>query len=335
MLAVVLPHADGGQGLVAEPEGVALARGDKRLLGIGVGLGEALQRLQLLHPEPAVLEAVLTHLLAVEHDPAVLIGVERAQVVELAGAGVVAGVPHLEGHVGQRLEGHRVLLDDLDDGPLVVLEVDGVIPVGVEGDELAGRVRQIGRGHGLFRNFVYSGQEVLQLGAARAVRLDLVHGMAVRRPNRENGVRDRLPGVGVVFHDIEVGPLVVFQGDCAGFTREQLHMVLFSVDNVIVYRGGFEQGIHPRLQPFPQNFPASIGGAVQVAAAVRDLCQPEGDALQGGAVRADFLEQQLGQLGVGEHELGRLVGFQLNDALGVVNHIARTGQLRYHVSLGI
>ena len=112
-------------------------------------------------------------------------------------------------------------------------------------------------------------------------------------------------------------------------------MVLFRVNNVIVQRVGFFQGIHPRLQPFPQDFAVFVCGAVQVAGAVRDLRQPEGDALQGGAVRADFLEQQLGQLGVGEHELGRLVGLQLDDPLGVVNHIARTGQLRYHVSLGI
>ena len=38
---------------------MALASGDKRLLGVRVGLGEALQRLQLLDPEPAVPEHVI------------------------------------------------------------------------------------------------------------------------------------------------------------------------------------------------------------------------------------------------------------------------------------
>ena len=110
---------------------MSLACGDERLLGVGARFGEALQRLQLPHPEPAVPEAQGAHLGAVQLDAAILVGVKHTQIIKFAGLGVVGGVPHLEGHVGQPVKGDRVFLDDLDDGPLVVLEVGGVVPVGI------------------------------------------------------------------------------------------------------------------------------------------------------------------------------------------------------------
>ena len=244
MLAVVLPYADGGQGLVAETEGVALSGGDKRLLCVRVCLGKALQRLQLLHPEPAVPQAQVAHFRAVQLNAAILVRVEHAQVVDLAGGCAVAGVPDLEGDVGQRLISNRIFLDDLNDGPLVVLEVGGVIPVRVQRYQLAGRVRQVGRGNRFFRNFVHAGEQILQHGKARAVRLDLIHRMAVRRPDSEHCVLNRRSVVCVIFIDIEVGPLVVLQHDSAFLSGEQLHMMFFQVQNVVVQSGGFHQGIN-------------------------------------------------------------------------------------------
>ena len=334
MLAVILPHANCGQGLVAEAEGVALASGDKRLLGVRVGLGEALQRLQLLDPEPAVPEAQGAHLGAVQLNAPVLVRVEYAQVVHFAGGGAVAGVPDPEGHVGQPVEGDGVLFDDLNDRPLMVLEVGGVVPVRVEGDELAGGILQPGGGHRFFGNFIYPRQEVLQLGAARAVRLDLVHAVPIRRADGENGVLDWLPAVRVIFIDVEVGSLMVFQHDSADLPRKQLHMMLFQVDDVIIFCGGFHQGIDARFQPFPQNFALAVGDAVQVVTPVLDPGQPEGDALQGCAVRTGFRQEEVGLLGVGEHELDVLVGLQLNDALEVVDHIAGALQFLHHHCAG-
>ena len=253
MLAVIFPDTNGAQRLIAEHEGVALASGDERLLGVRVRLGEALQRLQLLHPEPAVPQAQGAHLGAVQLDAAILVRIEHAQVVHLAGGGVVAGVPHPEGHVGQPVEGNGVFLDDLNDGPLMVLEVGGVIPVGVEGHQLGVSVLQPGGGHGFFGNFIYPRQEVQQLRAARAVRLDLVHGVPVRRFDQKHGIGHRLPAVRVVFVDIQIGPLLVFQHDSAFFSRKYLHMVLFQVPDVIVHRGGLHQGIHSGVEVLPQN----------------------------------------------------------------------------------
>ena len=74
----------------------------------------------------------------------------------------------------------------------------------------------------------------------------------------------------------------------------------------------------------------SFGDPVQVVGAVLDLRQPEGDALQGGAVRAGFRQEEGGLLGVGEHELDVLVGLQLDDPLEVVDHIAGALQFLHH-----
>lgn len=244
MLAVVLPYADGGQGLVAETEGVALSGGDKRLLCVRVCLGKALQRLQLLHPEPAVPQAQVAHFRAVQLNAAILVRVEHAQVVKFPGGCVVAGVPDLEGHMGQPLIGNSVFLDNFNHGPFVVLEIGRMIPVGVEGDKLGGRVLQPGRRNGFFRNFVYARQQILQHGESCAVRFDLVHRMAVRRPDSEHCVLNRRSVVCVIFIDIEVGPLVVLQHDSAFLSGEQLHMMFFQVQNVVVQSGGFHQGIN-------------------------------------------------------------------------------------------
>ena len=284
VLGIILPHADGGQGLVAEHEGVALPRRDERLLGVRVRFGEALQRLQLLYPEPAVPQAQGAHLGAVQLNAAILVRVENAQVIHFAGGRVVAGIPNLEGDVSQPLKRNGVLLDDFDDRALVVLEVCGVVPVRVQRHQLGRSIHQPGRRDRLFGNFVYSRQQILQDGAACGVRFDFVYGVAVRRPDRENGVLNRLPGVGVIFIDDEVGPLVVFQHDGAGFPRKQLHMMFSQAQNVIVFGGRFYQGIHARLQPLPQNFACGRGDAVQIMRAVLDLRQPEGDPLQRGAV---------------------------------------------------
>ena len=157
VLPVIFPDADSGQGLVAEMEGVPLTSGDKRLLGVGVCFGEALQRFQFLHTEPAVPQAQLTHLRPIQLNAAIHVRVERPQVVELTRGGVVAGVPHTEGHVSQRFKCDRVSLDDLDNRPLVVFEIGRVVTVRIEGDKLAGGVLQPGRGHRFFRNFINAG----------------------------------------------------------------------------------------------------------------------------------------------------------------------------------
>ena len=271
---------------------MALTGRHERLLGVGVSLGEALQRLQLLDTEPAVPEAQGAHLGAVQFDAAIFIGVKHAQVVHLAGGGVVAGIPHPEGHVGQPVEGDGVLLDDLDYRPFMVLEVRRVIPVGVQRHQLAGGILQPGGGYGFLGDLIDAGQEVFQLGTACGVRLNLIHGMAVCGADSKNRIGDGRSIVRVIFVYVQIGAFVVLQHDCADLPGEQLDMMLLNAQNVIVQCGRFHQGIHTGLQALPQNFTCCRGLAIQVVGAVLDFGQPEGNALQRGAVRTGFQQMQ-------------------------------------------
>ena len=109
-------------------------------------------------------------------------------------------------------------------------------------------------------------------------------------------------------------------------------MMLHRVNEVICHGSGLLDGVHPRLQVGDQDFPLFIGGTVQVVGAVLDFCDAEGHAGQGGAVRAQFDQMEGGFEGVGKDKLRRLVGVQLNDALGLVDDIAGTLQLCHHIS---
>ena len=145
---------------------------------------------------------------------------------------------------------------------------------------------------------------------------------------------DRSPGVPIGLMDIEIGALVIGQGNGAGLAGKQLHMVLGIIRDVIQHRGQFTHGINARLQTGDQYLPCGIGGAVQIVRAVLNLGDPEGDASQPGAVAAQFDELKRRLDVIGEYELGVLIGFQLNDALGFIDHIAITGFFSYYIRAG-
>ena len=224
--AVIFLYHDSVEGHVLEGHRPVLAAGDVELLGGGLLDGEAGGGLQLRHPVPAVPQAL-------QHDLAAGVSEVGAQVVELAGVGAVGAVPHLEFSPLDGTAGDTVHLLDGERGLFVVLEVDGVVPVGVEGDQLAGGVQQIGGGHRFLRDLIYPGQQVFQGGRAVRAGADLVHAVAVRRLYQEYGVRHRLPGVSVPLHHRQVGPDVVLQNDGGGLAGEQLHMALHRVDDVV------------------------------------------------------------------------------------------------------
>ena len=89
---------------------------------------------------------------------AVFIGIESAKVVDLAAAGIVAGVDYLEFCPLQGISRHAVHLFHRQAGLLVILKVNGVVTIRVEGGKLRGRVQQIRGRHGLFRDFVHAGE---------------------------------------------------------------------------------------------------------------------------------------------------------------------------------
>ena len=159
-------------------------------------------RLQLRHLVPAVPQAL-------QHDLAAGVGEVGPQVVELAGVGAIAAVPDLKFGPLDGAAGDAVYLLDSQGGLFVVLEVDGVVPVGIEGDHLAGGIQQIGGGYRFLRDLINSGQQIFQGGRAVCPGLDFIHAVAVRRLDGEHGPRHGCAGVGIPLHHRQVGADVV------------------------------------------------------------------------------------------------------------------------------
>ena len=228
--------------------------------------------------------------------------------------------------------GDGVFLLDGDGGPLVVFKIHIPVPVRVKRDQLRVGIREVGRRHRLFRDLVHAGQQVLHRGGAVRPGGHFGHAMAVLPLDQKHRAGDWRAGVGVALVDGQVGTLVILQADGGVLAWEQLHMVLRGVQDMVRHGGHLLQGVHPRLQALPADRAIRPGGAVQVPGAILNFGQPVGDAAQGCTVRALLMQMETGQLGIGEHELRLLIPVQVDNALGVVHHIAGTLQLRHHIS---
>ena len=225
-LRVILPYADTTQWAVGEAEGVALSGGNKRLLGVRIRQGKSGGWFQLFYPEPAVPQGELR---VREDDAPILVGVIHAQIVVFPCGRVVGGIPDLEGYIFNRVVGDLIFLDDLNDRPLIVLEIDITIPVGVQGHGLGVLCQQVGLWYRFFNNLHHARQEVLNNSNTIRACLHLCDGVAVRTFHEIDRVGDRGPGVSVGFVDVEVGALVIFQHNRAVLAREQLYVILFGV----------------------------------------------------------------------------------------------------------
>ena len=147
---VVLPHHQRREGNIFKGQCLGSAGLDVDLLR---GLLDSVPRgrLQLRHLVPAVPQAG-------ELELTVLAGVVGAEVVDLAAAGIVAGVGNMEFRALQGIACHAVHLFDGQRGLLMVFKISGVVAVWIEGGKLRGRIQQIRRRHGFFRDFVHAGE---------------------------------------------------------------------------------------------------------------------------------------------------------------------------------
>ena len=293
---------------------------DVDLLGGGFLDGETSSRLQFGHLVPAIPEHI-------QGEPTIGIRKIGAQAVQLAGGRVVGTVPDLELGALDGASSDAVHLVHRKRRLFVVLEVRGVVPVGIERHQLAGGVLQPGRGDGLLDDLIHAGKQIFQLRLTGGVRLDLVHAVSVRRLDLENRAGDGLPGVRVPLVDEQVGPLLVLQRDGGSLAGEELHMVLPQVRDVVVRCSGLHDGVYTRLQVGDSNLAVGVCGAVQVVGAILHFCDAEGHAGEAAAIRAGLDEMQGRLDGVGENEFHVLIAVQLNDPLGLVNDVARTLQL--------
>lgn len=141
--AVRLVYHDGVEGDVLKCQRLVSAALNIDLLGGRLLDGEAGGGFQLRHPVPAVPQAL-------QHDLAAGVSEVDPQVVELAGVGVIAAVPELEFGPLDGAAGDAVYLLDGKGGLFVVLEIDGVVPVGIEGDQLGLRIHEIRGGNRFF-----------------------------------------------------------------------------------------------------------------------------------------------------------------------------------------
>ena len=323
---IVLPYHQRRQRDIFKGQGLAGAGLDIDLLR-GFFDGVSGGRLQLCHLVPAIPQARKLEL-------AVFIGVEGAEVIDLAANRVVAGISDLELGPLQRIAGHAVHLFDRQAGLLVIFKINSVVAVGIERCKLTGRVQQIGGRHGFFCDLIDTGQQILQLCLALAVRLDLVNAVAVCRTDFKHGVSDGFAGVGVILIHDKVGALLVLHGQGAGLAGEQLHVVLPHIQNVRGVRGSFAHGIHAGFQVGNQDLALFIGGAVEVVGPIFDLGDTEGNIFQPGAVRAGLDDLERGLDGVGKHELSVLVGVKLDNTLCLVDDVALTGFFRDHIRAG-
>ena len=148
--AVVLPHDEGRKRNVFKGQHFTGAGLDVDLLR-GLLDGVPRGRLLLRYLVPAVPQTG-------ELELAAFVGIESAKVIDLAAAGIVAGVGNMELCTLQGIAGHTVHLFNGQCGLLMVFKINGVISVRVEGGKLRGRVQQIRGRHGLFRDFVHAGE---------------------------------------------------------------------------------------------------------------------------------------------------------------------------------
>ena len=323
---IKLPNYQSGQRNVLKGQHLSGAGLDVDLLGSLLD-GVAGDALQFRHLVPAAFQTGQLKL-------AVFIGVEVAQIVDLAAAGIVGSIDDLELCTLQRITGHRADFIDCQAGFLVVFNVDGMIPVGIQRHKLTGSIQQIGRRNRLLGDLIHSGQQVRQLRAASFIRSDLIDAMSICGAHDKHGIGDGFSRVCIVLIDIQVRPDLILHYKGTGLAGEQLHMVFAQVDDVVSGGCGFLYGIHTRLQIADADFALCIGGAVQIVTAILDFCNTEGDASQTGAVRTELDDLNRRLDGIGEHKLCIFIGVQLNDALCLINDIAGAGLLRYHISTG-
>ena len=261
-------------------------------------------------------------------DSAILAGGHVMLVVAVDALNAEHGAGDWGGGVG------RVYLGDGELRLFVVLKVDIAVPVGLEGDELAGRVQQVGLRDTFLNDLINDGQQILNGRCAVRPGGHLSDCAAISSFDDERHALYRLIRIGVSLVDGEAGAFVIFQAQFRSPAGGQLHMVLRGVQNMIRQGCNFRDGVNTGLQVRNQNLAVFIGGAVQIAASVLNLGNAEGDASQRGAVRAGFDQLEGWLLGVGKDKLSGIIGPKVNNPLGVVDHISLTLQLGHHIGAG-
>ena len=193
-------------------------------------------------------------------------------------------------------------LHNLQRGPLMILELHLRLLVGEQCHVLRRGVQDVVLRDALLCDGVHAGQQVLDHNLAVCTSGFGGDRGTVCTAEREGHAGDRVAGILIPLADNQLGPFIVTQPDFGSFSGEQLHMMLKIVQDMIRQRSDLLHGVHAGFQIFHKDFAAVFCCAVQIAAAVSNSGNAEGNAIQRCSVRAGFDEPETGLLCVCEHK---------------------------------
>ena len=193
---IVLLDHDRVFGHIFELNLVGFARFQVNILRIGRFDGEAGGALQFADAVPSGVDVL-------QDDLAGLVGVEHAQVVELAGDGVVAAPPDLEFDIGDGALCDAVHLQNFEGGLDDIGELQGGGAVFLQLDDVHRVIMDIIGGRFHLENLVGPGPEVLPENDPIGPSLPLVGKAAVHLLNLEGNALDELARLGVPLHEAQ------------------------------------------------------------------------------------------------------------------------------------
>ena len=231
-LAVHLADDDGGKGRVLEGQDFTLTTGDEAFLCGRLLNGIPGRRLQFRYFVPAIFYFG-------ENDLSACVRKVGAEVVELAGVGVVAAIPDLELGTLDGITGDAIQLADFQTGLESVEEGDGRGFAGLQCHFLRDGAENDMVGNIDLRYFECANRNrveenppmVIGRGAGRKAAVDLL--------DTESDALDRLSVGNVFLQNFKSGLFVVHKGDLGGFTGAQRHGLLRIAHNVRLWHGFF------------------------------------------------------------------------------------------------
>ena len=253
----------------------------------------------------------------------VFIGEISAEVVQFSSEAVVAGIGDVELCALDRVFGDAVHLVDGQGRFGIIAETHRTRFIGNEGDGLGFAVQQITVWRTGFTHHIHTGVKGGEQSLAVGVGLDGGERTAVRLVDGKSYTRERCAGHSISLYDFEVGLLLVIHHQCAVLAGEQLCMVFCVVQYIAAGRCDLLDRVHARFQIGDGDAPVGVSHAVEIVAAVLDLCDTESCTGKIAVVlRVVFHHGQDRLFRVGEHETSIFSGFDLDDTLIIVHQIA-------------
>ena len=248
------------------------------------------------------------------------IGEISAEVVQFSGEAVVAGIGDVEFGSLDGVFCDAVYLVDGECRLEIIAEIHRSCLVRDKGNGLRLAVQQIAVRHTGFAHHIHTGVKGCEQSLAVGVGLDGGERAAVCLVDGESYTRDRCAGHSIGLDDFEVWLFLVVYHDSAVLAGKQLCVVFRIVQHIAAGRCDLLDGVDARFQIRDRNTPIRISHAVEVVAAVLDLCDPKGCTGEIGVVlRVVFHHGQNRLFRVGEHETGVFSGIDLDDTLIIVH----------------